>query len=134
MPWDGSELWTAELNRAGRVTSTSKVAGSTSESVLQPEWSPAGELYFLSDRSGWWNLHRASGEGDEPLCRRSAEFGAPQWVFGMRFYAFAGPREIVCLYSEPGGARLGRIDVDAGTMQPVELLYANLHALSGTSS
>ena len=127
MPWDGSELWTAELNRAGRVTSTRNVAGGASESVLQPEWSPAGELYFLSDRSGWWNLYRARGEGDEPLCRRSAEFGAPQWVFGMRFYAFAGPREIVCLYSEPGGARLGRVDVDAGTMQPVELLYTNLN-------
>ncbi len=127
MPWDGSELWTAELNRAGRVTSTSKVAGTTSESVLQPEWSPAGELYFLSDRSGWWNLYRSSGEGDEPLCPRSAEFGAPQWVFGMRFYAFAGPREIVCLYYEPGGTKLGRIDLDAGTMQPVELLYTSLN-------
>jgi dipeptidyl aminopeptidase/acylaminoacyl peptidase len=127
MPWDGSELWIGELDRDGHVTSSRKIAGGESESVLQPEWSPTGELYFVSDRSDWWNLYRARGEGDEPVCRKAAEFGAPQWVFGMRFYAFAGPDEIVCLYSEPGGTKLGRIDLDAGVMRQVELLYTSLH-------
>ena len=126
MPWDGSELWIGELDREGHVTASRKIAGGDSESVLQPEWSPAGELYFVSDRNDWWNLYRARGEGDEPVCHKAAEFGAPQWVFGMRFYAFAGPDEIVCLYSEPGGTKLGRIDVAAGTMQQVELLYTGL--------
>lgn len=126
MPWDGSELWVGELDGDGRVTSARKIAGNESESVLQPEWSPTGELYFISDRSDWWNLYRARGEGDEPVCRRAAEFGAPQWAFGMRFFAFAGPDEIVCLYSEPAGTKFGRIDLDAGTMRHVELLYTGL--------
>jgi dipeptidyl aminopeptidase/acylaminoacyl peptidase len=126
MPWDGSELWAGELDRDGHVTASRKIAGGDSESVLQPEWSPAGELYFISDRTNWWNLYRARGEGGAPVCQKAAEFGAPQWVFGMRFYAFAGPGEIVCLYSEPGGTKLGRIDVAAGTMQQVELLYTGL--------
>ena len=132
MPWDGAELWVSGLDRDGHVTSSHKVAGNESESVLQPEWSPRGELYFVSDRSGWWNLYRARGEGDEPLCPRSAEFGAPQWVFGMRFYAFTGPDELVCLYSEPGGTRLGRLDVSTGAMQQVELLYTSLSNLQAT--
>jgi len=132
MPWDGSELWVAELDRAGHVTSSHKVAGSTGESVLQPEWSPLGELYFVSDRSGWWNIYHAGGEGAEPLCPRSAEFGAPQWVFAMRFYAFAGPREIVCLYSESGGTKLGRIDVDTRAMQPVDLRYTSLNNIQAS--
>jgi dipeptidyl aminopeptidase/acylaminoacyl peptidase len=127
MPWDGNELWVGELDRDGRVTSSRQVAGGQSESVLQPEWSPRGDLYFVSDRSGWWNLYRARGEGDEPLCPRSAEFGAPQWGFGMRFYAFTGPDEIVCLYSEPGGTKLGRIDVDTRAIKQVELLYTSLN-------
>jgi dipeptidyl aminopeptidase/acylaminoacyl peptidase len=127
MPWDGCELWIGELDRGGHVTSSRKIAGGESESVLEPEWSPTGELYFVSDRSDWWNLYRARGEGHEPVCPKPAEFGAPQWVFGMRFYAFAGPDEIVCLYSEPGGTKLGRIDLDAGAMRQVELLYTNLH-------
>jgi dipeptidyl aminopeptidase/acylaminoacyl peptidase len=127
MPWDGSELWVGELDCDGQVTSTRKVAGNETESVLQPEWSPAGDLYFVSDRSGWWNLYRERGEGDEPLCPRPAEFGAPQWVFGMTFYAFSGPDEIVCLYSEPGGTKVGLIGVNDGALQPVESFYTSLH-------
>jgi dipeptidyl aminopeptidase/acylaminoacyl peptidase len=126
MPWDGSELWVGELDHDGRVISSRKIAGGDSESILQPEWSPTGELYFISDRSDWWNLYRARGEGDEPLCPKAAEFGAPQWAFGMRFYSFAGPDEIVCLYSEPAGTKLGRIDLNTGTMQHVALLYSGL--------
>jgi dipeptidyl aminopeptidase/acylaminoacyl peptidase len=127
MPWDGSELWVAELDRDGHARSSRKIGGGENESVLQPEWSPHGELYFVSDRSGWWNLYRARGEGDEPVCPRPAEFGAPQWVFGMRFYAFTSPDEMVCLFSEPGGTKLGRIDLRAGSMRQVELLYTGLH-------
>jgi dipeptidyl aminopeptidase/acylaminoacyl peptidase len=127
MPWDGSELWIGELDRDGHVTSMRKIAGGESESIVQPEWSPAGELYFASDRTDWWNIYRARGEGDEPVCRYAAEFGAPQWVFGQRFYAFAGPDEMVCLYSLPSGTRLGRLDLNSGTMEHVELLYSGLH-------
>ncbi len=127
MPWDGCELWVSELDRDGHVASLRKIAGGESESVLQPEWSPRGELYFVSDRSGWWNLYHAMEEGEEPLSPRSAEFGAPQWGFGMRFYAFTGPDEIVCLYSEPGGTKLGRMDVNTGAIEQVELLYTSLN-------
>jgi dipeptidyl aminopeptidase/acylaminoacyl peptidase len=129
MPWDGNELWVGELDQDGNVTSSRKMAGGESESILQPEWSPSGELYFISDRGDWWNLYRAWGDGDQPVCPRAAEFGAPQWYFGMRFYAFAGPDEIVCLYSEGGGTRLGRIDLKAASMEPVELLYTGLNSL-----
>ncbi len=129
MPWDGSELWVGELDRSGHVISSRKIAGGINESILQPEWSPEGELYFISDRSNWWNLYRARGEGDEPICPRSAEFGAPQWVFGMRFYAFTGPDEIVCLYSEPWGTRLGRIDLSTGAVRHVELIYSGLSGI-----
>jgi dipeptidyl aminopeptidase/acylaminoacyl peptidase len=126
MPWDGSEIWIGELDRDGNLTSSRKVAGGDSESVLQPEWSPSGELYFISDRNNWWNLYRARGEGDEPVCRREADFGGPQWVFGQRYYAFNGPDEIVCRYTEPGGTRLARIDLDTGRLHHVELLYTSL--------
>jgi dipeptidyl aminopeptidase/acylaminoacyl peptidase len=129
MPWDGCELWVGELDQNGHVTSSRKMAGGKSEAILQPEWSPSGELYFISDRSDWWNIYRAWGDGDEPVCPRAAEFGAPQWDLGMRFYAFAGPDEIVCLYSERGGTRLGRIDLKTATMAPVELIYSGLNSV-----
>ncbi|GAC1641409.1 MAG: S9 family peptidase [Candidatus Dormibacteraceae bacterium] len=126
MPWDGTELWVGELGRDGGVTSSRKVAGGASESIMQPEWSPSGELYFISDRSDWWNIYRAWGDGDEPVWSHPAEFAAPQWNLGMRFYAFAGPDEILCLYSEQGGTKLGRINLKAGHMHTIELIYSGL--------
>ncbi len=129
MPWDGSEVWIGELDRDGNLTSSRKIAGGRDESVLAPEWSPSGELYFISDRSDWWNLYRARGEGDEPVCNRAAEFGAPQWVFGQRWYDFRGPDEIMCLYSETSGTKLGRIDLETGRLQPIELFYTTLYNL-----
>lgn len=129
MPWDGCELWIGELGRGGSVTSSRKIAGGHSEAIVQPEWSPAGELYFASDRTDWWNLYRARGEGDEAVCRYAAEFGGPHWVFGQRYYDFAGPDELICLYSLAGGTRLGRLDLNSGTLHHIELLYTALHGL-----
>ena len=127
MPWDGTELWIGELDAGGRVTASRMIAGGPNESVLEPEWSPGGELYFVSDRNDWWNLYRARGEGDEPVCRRAAEFAAPPWVFGQRWFAFSGPDELVCVYSEPAGARLGRLELASGELKQIELLYSNIH-------
>ena len=127
MPWDQSEIWIGELDRDGHVTSSRKVAGAANESVLQPEWSPLGELYFVSDRSDWWNIYRARGEGDEPVYHREAEFGGPQWVFGQRFYDFVSADEMVCIFSEPSGAKLGVVDLGTGELRQIELLYTSLH-------
>ena len=82
MPWDGTELWVADVQGDGSANPV-RVAGGVYESIFQPEWSPAGELHFISDRSGWWNLYRWREDGIEALCPMEAEFGLPQWVFGM---------------------------------------------------
>ena len=103
MPWDGTELWVADLGADGAVTGERLVAGGPGESVFQPEWSPDGVLHFVSDRSGWWNLYRGDGE---PLCPREAEFGGPQWVFGLSWYCFLDDGRIACLVNKGGFARL----------------------------
>ena len=130
MPWDGTELWVGELDPEGRATSSRRIAGGPSESIFQPEWSPGGELYFVSDRNDWWNIYRVRGEFDEPVCHRAAEFGVAQWGFGMSRYAFSTPDEIVCLYSEPTGTKVGRLGTDSGKLQQVELLYTDIRSVS----
>ena len=57
MPWDGTDLWQAELTDAtGSLNSIVHVAGGKTESVFQPEWSPTGALFYVSDRTNWWNI------------------------------------------------------------------------------
>jgi dipeptidyl aminopeptidase/acylaminoacyl peptidase len=130
MPWDGTELWVGDLDPEGKPTTARKIAGGPTESIFQPEWSPRGELYFVSDRNDWWNICRVRGDFDEPVCRRAAEFGVPQWGFGMSRYVFSSPDEIVCLYSEPSGTKLGRLDTVTGTLKQIELLYTDIRSVS----
>jgi dipeptidyl aminopeptidase/acylaminoacyl peptidase len=102
MPWDGSEVWVGDLAADGSISNPRAVAGGVEESIFQPEWSPSGELHFVSDRTGWWNLYRLRGETIEPLCPMEAEFGTPQWVFGMSTYAFLADGRIACIVSQNG--------------------------------
>ena len=50
----------------------------------------------------------------------AAEFGQPQWVFGMSTYAFAGPDRVVCTYSQAGLGKLAVVDLTTGALQSVE--------------
>jgi dipeptidyl aminopeptidase/acylaminoacyl peptidase len=121
MPWDGCQLWHAELGPDGSPGLTTLVAGGSDESIFQPEWSPDGQLYFVSDRTGCWNLYRYRAGQTEPLCPREAEFGVPQWVFGQSTYAFASANQIVCSYTERGAWRLASLDVASGQLTQLDL-------------
>lgn len=120
MPWDGTELWTAPIRPDGTLGERTKVAGGLDESIFQPEWSPDGVLYFVSDRTGWWNLYRAKNKAIEPLHPMSADFGKPQWTFSMVTYAFAGPRRIAVTYTQDGRWKLAFIETDPVRWEPVQ--------------
>jgi dipeptidyl aminopeptidase/acylaminoacyl peptidase len=133
MPWDGCELWVGQLGAEGRVAKSECVAGGPEESIFQPEWSPDGKLCFVSDRSGWWNLYLlnvAETDGNAvALGEMQAEFGMPQWVFGMSTYAFESAERIVCSYIQNGLSRLAFIDTGTRNFEPIDCFYADLKYL-----
>jgi dipeptidyl aminopeptidase/acylaminoacyl peptidase len=127
MPWDGCELWVGDIATDGAITNQRLVAGGMRESIFQPEWSPDGVLYFVSDRSGWWSLHRAAANGvSERVCEIEAEFGVPQWIFGLSTYAFESAERIVCAFAERGLWRLGIIDTRSKTLQRIDAPYTDV--------
>jgi dipeptidyl aminopeptidase/acylaminoacyl peptidase len=132
MPWDGSELWVADFGPDGSLGEPVCVAGGVEESLFQPEWSPAGELHFVSDRSGWWNLYRLEGTNGVPLAPMEAEFGTPQWQFGMATYAFLADGRIACIYSQSGVDHLGFV-LPGGGFQPADLSYTSIAPLLRSS-
>jgi dipeptidyl aminopeptidase/acylaminoacyl peptidase len=84
LPWDGTELWAAELDAAGRPLDPVRVAGGERVSVFQPEWLRDGRLGFIADPDGWWNHFAWSPQaGIERLTEMDSEGGMPQWVFGQ---------------------------------------------------
>ncbi len=107
MPWDGTELWLAELNDDGSIERARQIAGGLSEAVTQPQWGPDGQLYCLSDRSGWWNPYRWQESADlQAVASLEAEIGEPHWVFGQSRYAVLPDGRLVCAASEHGIDRL----------------------------
>jgi len=102
MPWDGTELWLAELDASGEAHAARRVAGGPNESILQPVWSPRGELWFVSDRSGWWNLWRLGPDGPEPRWPMEAEFAVPPWALGTATYGFRSDGAVVGAFTKDG--------------------------------
>ncbi len=129
MPWEGSELWLADVGDDGNLARARRIAGGPDESLCQPLWSPRGELFVVSDRSGWWNLHRVAGEALQAVCPMQAEFGQPQWVFGQAMFGFTGDDEIVATFIEQGLSKLIRIDLAGGRAHAIDTLFTDLDDL-----
>jgi dipeptidyl aminopeptidase/acylaminoacyl peptidase len=127
MPWDGCELWVGTFGVDGFLTASERIAGGLEESIFQPEWSPDGELYFVSDRSGWWNLYRLSHKGlIESVYEMEAEFGVPQWIFGLSTYAFETATRIVCSYIQNGVSSLALINTRTRELAPIDCPYSDI--------
>jgi dipeptidyl aminopeptidase/acylaminoacyl peptidase len=126
MPWDGTELWVGKLSEAGVVIDKEKIAGGANESIFQPEWSPDGVLYFISDNSGWWNLYRWGENQVEPLCPMDAEFGQPHWAFGGSLYGFSSDKQIICSYTENGRDHLATLDTLPRELNDIKLSFTTV--------
>jgi dipeptidyl aminopeptidase/acylaminoacyl peptidase len=123
MPWNGTTLYLAALDQAGRIAAPQAIAGGKAESIFQPEWSlDGGTIFFVSDRSNWWNLYGfdLAARTTQALAPMAAELGVPQWNFAMATYACVGSDRIVCAYSVAGLGRLAVLDLDSKTLQPIE--------------
>jgi dipeptidyl aminopeptidase/acylaminoacyl peptidase len=149
MPWYGTELWLGNLDEYGAVAQQKHIAGSPNEAIFQPQWSPTGQLYFISDRSQWWNLYRyetrqedasESSGGIIPVCPMEAEFATPLWTLGMSSYAFVdnkvdsnnpGSTKIAACYTQNGLWHIGLVDVDKRELTPVESSFTQVSAMIG---
>ena len=126
MPWDGCELWLADINADGTLDKHNLIAGSVTESVFQPEWSPNGILHFVGETTGWWNLYRFDNGKTEALCPMDAEFGEPQWVFGMFTYDFVSPTKILCRYSQNSSWHLAWLDTSSKKLTDIETSFTEI--------
>ena len=138
MPWDGTELWVAELTvgeEGPSLAGARRVAGGPDESVSQPRWDLDGRLHWVSDRTGWWNLYAAAGlpgqraMAGQPIAPRSAEFSGPDWVFGQSTYAFLADGRLVVTWAEEGSHHLGVLDPATGELEELSVPFTHITAL-----
>ena len=140
MPWDATELWVADLSSNVDecvVTNLRLVAGGPSESITQPEWHRNGSLWFVSDRSNWWNLYCV--EVDKPdeataIVPISAEIGTPAWVFAQSRYAFLPDGRVAIAYAAGGTDHLAVLDVEADLGHQMTEVESGFSAISSVQT
>ncbi len=133
MPWDGTELWEAELDLDGSCVRDARlVAGGPSESVTQPKYALDGTLHYISDRTGWWNLYAAPA--DRParaLGPGEAELGLPDFVFGLSSYALLGDGTVLATWHRDGLDRVGVLVPGAHELTEVDCGFTYVTQLRG---
>lgn len=135
MPWDASTLWLADVAADGSLADARRIAGGRDahgdggESIFQPNWSPRGELHFVSDRSGWWNLYRLRDGQVQALHPMAAEFGVPQWAFGASTYGFDERGRIVCSVVRDAAATLALLDPETGRFDEIATPFNSIEEL-----
>nr|WP_240895203.1 prolyl oligopeptidase family serine peptidase [Kineococcus siccus] len=141
MPWQRTLLWTADVGPDHRLRAVRVLAGAgRRESLLHPGWTADGRLLVVSDRSGWWNLHRVEpAGGDEahlvPVLPEAAEQGFPPWTFGTTSWAALDDGRVALLH---GSATYGLDVVDPRTGEVDRLglpftAYSPVLAAAGTT-
>jgi dipeptidyl aminopeptidase/acylaminoacyl peptidase len=128
MPWDDTELVVRDLG-TGEVT---VVAGGPGESVAEPRWQPDGSLWFISDRTDWWNLYRWVPDADiEPVVRTDAEIGVPGWTFGSARFAVLADGRVVFARRRQGFDALAVRELD-GSLVDLDLPFSAISAVRST--
>ena len=129
MPWDGTELRLATIGAGGALTDPRTIAGSRTEWISQPRWSPEGVLHFAAEPTGWMNLCRWVDGKAEQVTKLEAELAGPDWQFGYATYTFLDGGDILAIARSSGRDNLIRIARD-GSISPVDLPYTEMNALS----
>ncbi len=130
MPWDDTRLLVGTL-ADGRLHAPLQVAGGPGESVLEPHWAEDGQLYFLSDRSGWWNLYRwREGQPVQAVTALQAELGGPLWVLGSGAYVLLDSRRALVRISRNTVDELALLQLDTGRLQTLQLPFVGFAGLS----
>jgi len=110
MPWEGSTLWVTNLESGNHTL----IAGGPSESIADPHWSPQGELYYVSDRSNWWNIYREGSS--QSVWPAQVECALPQWWFNESLFSFFD-HDIICSYVKNGVNGFARINNNGDTQE-----------------
>ena len=129
MPWDGTELHLAPVLADGSLGPSQIVAGSRTDWISQPRWSPDGVLHFVAEPAGWMNIFRLVNGNAEAVTDYEAEFAGPDWQFGYVTYAFMADGSILAIARSSGRDQLVKVRAN-GDLEPIDLPYTEMAGLS----
>ncbi len=134
MPWDETSLWVADFDQvSARVIGEPRLLAGGSgggEAVTHPAWSSEGDLYAMTDRTGWWNLYRSVGGSElmAPVWRVDKDCAGPMWGLGSAPYVFLPDGSVLVVALNGADGTVSRVDVPLGTANEVSLPCTQIQA------
>lgn len=122
MPWNGTQLYVAEL--AAQINSASIIAGGKEESVFGPQWLNDKLLVFSSDRSGFYDLYAFGEEGTYVIAADEREYGSALWQVGSDRFQPVGDNIVVAV---PDHTELVLVDAFNCMQTPLESDASSYH-------
>jgi len=122
MPWDASQVWIGTLRVTGghvTVHQAARLAGGgerpeTSVSAHHPVWLPDRRLAFMSDASGYWNLHLWDGQRVRAVHQDPYDFDWPAWQLGNHAFAMLDADLALVNLCDDGVVYLATIQLSSG--------------------
>ncbi|KAL0476750.1 dipeptidyl peptidase family protein [Acrasis kona] len=130
MPWNNTKVCVLKGDQILQITTNDD------EACAEPQWSPDGVLYFVTDRrNGWWNIHFYNEKEQfvqYVLALDNAEFTTPAWVFGNKHYTFKDKDTIVASWSDVmEGGKLALINLNkSDSVQYIKTNYSVFNFLN----
>lgn len=125
MPWDGTEIKVAEISY-GKLENIRVVAGGVEESCLGPEWGVDGKLFYISDKSGWWNLWSVDKSGKQShIIKDESEWGYPLWWLGFRFIQILSDGRIFSSHGPVDARKLVIVNPETETFVEIDSILTN---------
>jgi dipeptidyl aminopeptidase/acylaminoacyl peptidase len=131
MPWDHTRLWVADIGDKFELDNPLRVAGDIVEAVVQPEWF-GGEIRFVSDRNGWWNLYQTIIGKDSAhlLFEEEKEFARAPWVFALNSYANLANGNIIGFTEAQGRHQMYLLDTRSNTKTDILPQFNNIESIT----
>jgi dipeptidyl aminopeptidase/acylaminoacyl peptidase len=133
MPWDQSGLSIANITSDGKLQQVSHLEYPNG-SILQPRWGEAGQLYFISDHQGWWNIYCLQDGEVNPITQTPFDHAKPPWILGLSNYALLSKHQLVCSYTDQGAWVLCQIDLANLQQKIITRKFAEIAHIQSTGN
>jgi dipeptidyl aminopeptidase/acylaminoacyl peptidase len=139
MPWDRTRLHIAALDEVGGFADVRTLPQDQPAAIVQPTFTPAGDLLFIADWNQWWNLYRlpasALGKGPtlaavEHLVPLAADCCGPLWQLGVQNYACADDNTLVLSINRDCRWELACYDIARKSLETVQADYGALDTVA----
>ncbi|KAF9183872.1 Dipeptidyl aminopeptidase [Haplosporangium sp. Z 767] len=130
MVWDHTQLYYTYLDISDadiKLASQTLLTGADKnreESTGQPRFAADGTLYFVSDKTGFWNIYSYRPERGSALVLAEplmADFQGPNWAFAPQDYypLKSDASKLICNYTKDGVDHLAVIDTKSKSITTI---------------